>query len=116
MRVGDLDAAQAITLMATDFAATRETPTAQGNSLYCRGVLGHDAPLLLTAAERYDRAGRPLLQAMALESAGAAHAEAGDLDRARAALTSAIRVYTGLGARADAARAEAALSGGACPS
>jgi tetratricopeptide (TPR) repeat protein len=116
MRVGDLNTAQAITTQATDFAATWETPSVQGNSLYCRGVLGHDAPLLLAAAERYERAGRPLLRAKALESAAAAHADAGVLDRARVALTSAIRVYTWLGARADVARTEAALGGGICPS
>jgi tetratricopeptide (TPR) repeat protein len=115
VRVGDLSTAQAITTQATDFAATWETPSVQGNSLYCRGVLGHDAPLLLTAAERYERAGRPLLRAKALESAAAAHADAGDLDQARAALTSAIRVYTWLGASVDVARTQAALDRAGAP-
>jgi tetratricopeptide (TPR) repeat protein len=115
MRVGDLDTAQAITMRAVDFAADLETPSAQGNSLYCRGMLGQDAPLLLAAAGRYERASRPLLRAMALESAAAAHGEVGDGEGARAALASATRVYTLLGALADAARTKPAVKTAGAP-
>ncbi|MGH3253434.1 MAG: hypothetical protein ACRDOI_45445, partial [Trebonia sp.] len=108
MRIGDLSTAQALVTKATDFAATGETDYIQGNALYCQGLLGHDAPLLLAAAEGYERASRPLLRARALEGAASAHAAADDGERARAALASAIQVYSWLGASVDAARTKAA--------
>jgi tetratricopeptide (TPR) repeat protein len=112
---GDLGTARALTTQATEFAATSETPSVQGNALYCRGLLGHDAPLLLAAAERYQRANRPLMRAKALESAAPAHADACDGERARAALASATQIYSWLGASVDAARTKAASEVGPPP-
>ena len=66
---GDLSTAQALAGHAAALAAGSEIPHRQANALYCRGLLDHDAPRLLAAAERYDDAGRPLLRAKALEAA-----------------------------------------------
>jgi len=109
VRIGDLGTAQALVREATDFAATRGTPSVRGNALYCRGLLGHDASLLLAAAEEYEQASRPLLRAGALEGAASAHADAGDWEQARAVLASAIQLYSWLGASVDVARTRAAF-------
>jgi tetratricopeptide (TPR) repeat protein len=109
MRIGDRSTAQALTTQAADFAVPSETPFVQGNSLYCKGLLGHDAPLLLAAAEQYRRASRPLFQAKALEGAAAAYARVGAAEQAQAALTSATEIYGWLGVPAAAARTQAAF-------
>jgi tetratricopeptide (TPR) repeat protein len=109
MRIGDLGTAQALTMQAADFAAPAEAPSVQGTSLYCQGMLGHDAPLLLAAAEQYRRASRPLFRAKALEGAAAAYVRGGGAEQARAALTSATEIYNWLGAPAAAARTQAAF-------
>jgi tetratricopeptide (TPR) repeat protein len=109
MRIGDLDTAQALATQAADFATPSETPFVQANSLYCQGMLAHDASLLLTAAEQYRRASRPLFQAKALEGAAAAYARVGAAEQAQAALTSATEIYNWLGAPAAAARMQAAF-------
>ena len=61
-KTGDLSTAQALAGHAAALAAESEIPHRQANALYCRGLLDHDAPRLLAAAERYGDAGRPLLQ------------------------------------------------------
>ena len=104
---GDPTTAQALAGHAATLAAESEIPHRQANALYCRGLLDHDAPRLLAAAERYDDAGRPLLQAKALEAAAGEFVGTGDRDRARGAFTRAVEVYTCLGAAADAARLQA---------
>jgi hypothetical protein len=109
MRIGDLDTAQALTRQAKDFATPSETPFVQGNSLYCQGMLDHEAALLLAAAEQYRCAGRPLFRAKALEGAASAYARVGDEKQARAALTNAAEIYNWLGAPAAAARMQAAF-------
>ena len=104
---GDLGTAQALAGQAAALAAESEIPHRQANALYCRGLLDHDAARLLAAAERYDDAGRPLLQAKALEAAAGHFVDADDRDQARAAFTRAVEVYTSLGAAADVARLQA---------
>ena len=104
---GDLGTAQALAGHAAALAAESEIPHRQANALYCRGLLDHDAPRLLAAAERYDDAGRPLLSAKALEAAAGEFVDAGDRGQARAAFTRAVEVYTSLGAAADVARLQA---------
>jgi hypothetical protein len=101
---GDLATAQALADRAGALAAGSEIPHRQGNALYCRGLLDHDAPRLRAAAEHYDTAGRPLLRAKALEAAG--HF-IDDRSQAQAAVTRAVEIYTGLGAAADVARLQA---------
>jgi len=104
---GDLATAQTLAGRADALGAESEIPHRQANALYCRGLLDHDAPRLLAAAERYDEAGRPLLTAKALEASAGHFVDADDRDRARAAFTRAVEVYTSLGAAADVARLQA---------
>jgi DNA-binding CsgD family transcriptional regulator/tetratricopeptide (TPR) repeat protein len=104
---GDLGTAQALAGQAAMLAAESDIPHRQANALYCRGLLDHDAPRLLAAAERYDEAGRPLLRAKALEAAAEHFVDTGDRGQARDAFTRAVEVYTSLGAAADVARVQA---------
>jgi DNA-binding CsgD family transcriptional regulator len=106
---GDLDTARTLAGRAAALAAESEIPHRQANALYCRGLVDHDASRLLTAADRYDDAGRPLLRAKALEAAAGQFVEAGDRGQARAAFTGAVEVYTSLGSAADIARLQAAF-------
>ena len=107
MRIGDIGTAQSLTGHAAALAAESEIPHRQANALYCRGLLDHDASSLLTAAERYDQAGRPLLRAQALEAAAEEFIRSGDRGQARAAFTRAVEVYGSLGAAADVAKLQA---------
>jgi DNA-binding CsgD family transcriptional regulator/tetratricopeptide (TPR) repeat protein len=109
IQTGDLSTAQALAGQADTLAAGSEIPHRQANALYCRSLLDHDAPGLLAAAERYADAGRPLLRAKALEAAAREFLSADERAEARAAFTSAVEVYTSLGAAADVARLQAAF-------
>jgi DNA-binding CsgD family transcriptional regulator len=104
---GELSTARACTGHATTLAAGSDIPHRQANALYCRGLLDHEAPRLLAAAEAYGEAGRPLLRAKALEAAADEFVDIGERSQARAAFTQAVEVYMGLGAAADAARLQA---------
>ncbi|MGE5289179.1 MAG: ATP-binding protein [Micromonosporaceae bacterium] len=106
-KTGDLGTAHALTNDAAALAADSEIPHRQANALYCRGLLEHDATRLLTAAERYCEASRPLPTAKALEAAAGEFVSAGDRDQARAAFTRAVEIYTSLGAAMHAARLQA---------
>ena len=108
-QTGDLGSARDLAGQAAVLAAGSEILHRQANELYCRGLLDHDASRLLTAAERYDEAGLPLMKAKALEAAAGHFADAGDRGQARAALTAAVKVYTSLGAAADVSRLQAAF-------
>ena len=81
--------------------------TCQANALFCRGLLDRDAARLLAAAARYQDASRPLRQAKALEAAAGHFVDADNWTQARAAFTTAVDVYTSLGAAADVARLQA---------
>ena len=104
---GDLGTAQALAGQTAALAAESEIPHRQANALYCRGLLDHDAPRLLAAAERYDDADRPLLRAKALEAAAGEFVDADDRSQAREAFTQAVEVYAALGAAADISRVQA---------
>jgi DNA-binding CsgD family transcriptional regulator len=106
-QTGDAAAAKALAGHAAALAADSEIPHRQANALYCRALLDHDAARLLTAAERYTQAGRPLLSAKALEAAAGVFLDTGDRDQARGAFTRAGDIYTSLGAATDAARLQA---------
>ena len=106
---GDLTAAEKLAGHAVGLAAGSETPHRQANALYCRGMLEHDTDSLLTAAERYADAGRPLLSAKALEAAATEFLHDGDRDKARAAFIQAVEIYTSLGAAADLSRLQASF-------
>jgi DNA-binding CsgD family transcriptional regulator/uncharacterized membrane protein len=107
IETGDLSTAQALAGHAAALATESEIPHRQANALYCRGLLDHDGPRLLAAAELYDDASRPLLKAKALEAAAGEFVSSGDRGQARAAFTQAVEVYNALGAAADAARLQA---------
>jgi DNA-binding CsgD family transcriptional regulator/tetratricopeptide (TPR) repeat protein len=104
---GALDTARALAGHAAALAAGEEIPHRQANALYCRAVLERDAARLLTAAERYGDAGRPLPCAKALEAAAGEFLSAGDRHQARAAFIRAMEIYTSLGAESDVARLQA---------
>jgi DNA-binding CsgD family transcriptional regulator/tetratricopeptide (TPR) repeat protein len=106
---GDLSTTKGLAARADALAAGSEIPHRQANALYCRGLLGHDASLLLAAAERYERAGRPLPRAKALDAAAGELIAAGDREHARTAFTEAVEVYGALGAAVDVARLKAAF-------
>jgi DNA-binding CsgD family transcriptional regulator len=105
--VGDQATAKTLAGHTDALAAGSEIPHRQANALYCRGLLDLDAPRLLAAAERYQEAGRPLQRAKALEAAAGHFVDADDKTQARAAFTTAVDVYTSLGAAADIARLQA---------
>jgi DNA-binding CsgD family transcriptional regulator len=106
---GDLTAAKKLAGHAVALAAGSEIPHRQANALYCRGMLEHDTNGLLTAAERYADAGRPLLSAKALEAAATEFLRGEDRDQARAAFIQAVEIYTSLGAAADISRLQASF-------
>jgi DNA-binding CsgD family transcriptional regulator/tetratricopeptide (TPR) repeat protein len=106
-QLGDHDAARARAGHAATLAAGSAIPHRQATALFCSGLLDHDPARLLEAAERYERAGRKLLSAKALEAAAGDFVEADDRDRARAAFTRAVEVYAALGAVTDVARLQA---------
>jgi DNA-binding CsgD family transcriptional regulator len=103
-KTGDLGTAKALAGHAAALAGESEIPHRQANALYCGGLLDHDAPRLLVAAERYADASRPLLSAKALEAAAGDFICTGDRAQARAAFTKAVEIYTSLGAATDVAR------------
>jgi tetratricopeptide (TPR) repeat protein/DNA-binding XRE family transcriptional regulator len=104
---GDLDTAQTLAGHAADLAAGSQTPHRQASALHCRGLLEHNAAALLTAAERYADAIRPLLAAKALEAATEEFLRTEDRGQARAASIRAADIYTSLDALADTARLQA---------
>ena len=107
VQLGDLSTAQAIARRTAAYAAASGIPHCQADALYCRGLLDRDACQLLTAADRYGDATRPLQQAKALEAAARELVSTGDLSQARAAFTRAVDAYTALGAAADIDRLQA---------
>ncbi len=106
-KIGDIGTAKALAGHAVALAAASQIPHRQANALYCGGLLDHDATRLLSAAERYRDAARPLLGAKALEAAAGAFVDDGDRDQARAAFTRAADAYATLGAASDVAQLRA---------
>jgi DNA-binding NarL/FixJ family response regulator len=106
-KVGDRAAAQALADRAVELAHDTEIPHREATALFCLGLVDQDAGNLLGAAERYHDALRPLPGAKALEAAAGTFVDHGDRDRARAAFTRAVDVYSSLGATRDVARLQA---------
>jgi len=103
---GDRSTVRALAVRAEAVAAGSTIPHQRANALYCRGVLEQDAALLLTAADRYGDAGRPLSCAKALEAA-ANFFRAGKRHQAGAVIDRAVEIYTSLGATTDVIRLQA---------
>jgi tetratricopeptide (TPR) repeat protein len=99
-RMGNENLAQNLAKLASELAASSEIPRRLATALYCSGLADGDPSRLLTAADRYGSAGRPLSQARALEAAAWEFAHVGERDRSQAALASAQQIYTRLGAAA----------------
>ncbi|HET7015054.1 MAG TPA: AAA family ATPase [Streptosporangiaceae bacterium] len=104
---GEVGTAKTLVGHAEALASGSEIPHRQANALYCRGLLEHDPAVLVSAAERYEKAGRPLMRARALEAAAGEYLRVGDRDEGRSAFTQAVDVYDSLGAAADVAMLQA---------
>jgi DNA-binding NarL/FixJ family response regulator len=87
--------------------ATRETKSAaiQGTAALCRGMADGDVDRLMAAVPAYRQAGRPLYQAHAYENAAVLLAKNHRRSQARAALSTAVELYSGFDATWDAGRA-----------
>jgi DNA-binding CsgD family transcriptional regulator len=111
-----LAAGDAATVAAAAGAAEQEgarepLPVKAAAADVCRGLAAGDPAPLLAAAAYYQRVGRPLDWAHALEDAAVLLAGRGDLAAARAAFRDAARAYQDLGADWDLRRADARLRG-----
>jgi DNA-binding CsgD family transcriptional regulator/tetratricopeptide (TPR) repeat protein len=109
LSLGEHATAAVLTARAETFPGVGDSPRRQAMALHCRGLLDADPTLLLEAAERYERAVRPLPRAQALEAAAGLLAAGGDVKAARAAFDQAFDIYTGLGATWDLTRLRAAF-------
>jgi DNA-binding CsgD family transcriptional regulator/tetratricopeptide (TPR) repeat protein len=107
LSVGDLPAARDVARRAEAVAGSSGVPHRQAVGPHCRGLLDNDPVRLAEAAERYRAAGRVLPRAQALEAAGVALAERGDLAGARTRFTDAFTLYSSLNAGWDLARTQA---------
>jgi DNA-binding CsgD family transcriptional regulator len=108
---GEAATARAAAEAAAADAAEMGLAVATAASDVCQGVVKSDPGPLLSAAEYYRVAGRPLGRAQALEEAAALLAGQGDAAAARQALADAAAVYQGLGAVFDLRRMDARLRG-----
>jgi DNA-binding CsgD family transcriptional regulator len=106
---GDAETAAAAAQAAVSDAAVDRVPTNVAVADQCRGLLAGDPAPVLTAAEYFEQAGRPLERAQALEDAAVLSAAHNDFTAARQALTAATAVYNSLGAEWDVRRAAARL-------
>lgn len=104
---GELDVAHTALARAEELARLSDVPRRIAAALHCRGLLRQDPDELAAAAAGYLTAGRPLPRAQALEAAGVALAEKGDLLGARRHFTDAFAGYAALGASWDLSRLQA---------
>jgi len=91
------------------YAADRQGPALHRSAGFATAILDSDPGKLLTVADAYATAGRPLLEAQAREHAAEALATAGRGQEARTLLDAAQSRYAELDASWDAARADARL-------
>jgi len=104
---GDLDLARDLLRRAEKGAGDSKIHHWRAVVLHCRGLVERDAGALVTAAELYELASRPLPRAQALEAAGMVCADADDIAAARTHFTGAYTVYSELAADWDVARLQA---------
>jgi DNA-binding CsgD family transcriptional regulator/tetratricopeptide (TPR) repeat protein len=105
--VNDQAAARDVVARAEAIAEASNLSHMQAVAAHCRGLFEHDPARLLRAAEHYETARRPLPRAQALEAAGVAFADGGDIASARQQFTDAFSLYADLGADWDLARTQA---------
>ncbi len=92
-----------------DGARRCQVPSATGAALRCRGLVGGDPDVLLTAVQTYRQLSPTIELAFACEDAGAALCRAGRASEAVSILDEALDFYLRAGAQRGAARVEAAL-------
>jgi DNA-binding CsgD family transcriptional regulator len=107
--VGDRDRAWYLAETTRELAAADPVDSLRGTALVCQGLAADDPAPLLAAADAFRRAGRPLFEAYGYENAAVLLAKRSEVTPARAALTSALALYTALDAGWDGARAAARL-------
>jgi DNA-binding CsgD family transcriptional regulator len=105
--VGDVHRARTLASRAEALAELSEVFHRKAIGLHCRGLVDNDTAKLIEAAEQYEKAGRPLPRAQALEAAGVGFAKCNDVSAARNAFTEAYEAYSTLGADWDLARLQA---------
>ncbi|MEN3307497.1 MAG: hypothetical protein V7603_3699, partial [Micromonosporaceae bacterium] len=105
--VGERDVAAGLVKRAEDMARVSNVPHWQAVAPHCRGLLDNDPQPLLNAADCYEASGRLLPRAQALEAAGVALADRGDIAGARGRFSDAFALYETLGASWDLARTQA---------
>jgi DNA-binding CsgD family transcriptional regulator len=103
----DAQAARTVVDLAETVADSSEVPHRRALAPHCRGLVDRDPVRLVRAADLYQAAGRPLPRAQALEAAGVALAELGDVAGARTRFGEAFSLYSDLGAGWDLARTQA---------
>jgi len=107
VKTGDTTTARSVAGQAAALAEGSQIPHRQAIALYCNGMVDRDAGTLLSAAQWYADAGRPLPRAKALEAAAECLVLAGERSAARQAFEQAVEVYEFLGAEADLNRVQA---------
>ncbi|HEV7898860.1 MAG TPA: AAA family ATPase [Planosporangium sp.] len=108
---GERSRARTIADALSRIAAHHRAPHVRATVALCRGVAEADPTLLLTAAQTFGEAGRPLYEGYAYEEAADVLAATGSVAQARTALDAAIGCYQRLGAAWDLDRAQARLRG-----
>jgi len=109
LATGDRETAEAAARVAAADGKGDPKPYQVAMADYCRGLVTGDPVLVLSAAEYFREAGRPLRRAEALEDAAALEAERGELAAAEGHLADAVGIYATLGAAWDIERAGARL-------
>ncbi len=109
--VGDRGIADILVAQAEEAAEGSDVPHRKAIAAHCRGLLDNDPEPLALAADHYHTAGRMLPRAQALEAAGVALAERGDVAGARTRFTDAFELYESLSAGWDLARTQATFRG-----
>jgi tetratricopeptide (TPR) repeat protein len=107
--IDDRCAARRLVDQAEALAPASAAPYRHAIASHCRGLFDQDPDLLMEAAERYRTAGRLLPRAQALEAAGAALANQGEIAGAVANCGEAESLYAGLRASRDVTRIRAAV-------
>lgn len=98
--------AERVTVEVEELASREDLPRLRALALHCRGLVAHDAEMLLRSTEAYRSSPRPLPLAAALEDAGVHLGGAGRIKEAWHLLEEALALYGDLDAARDVARVE----------
>ncbi len=99
LRLGDTDTAvRALEMCETEAHRERVPARAAAAAARCHGLIHADPEEILAVARHYERIGRPVEMAQALEDAAVLLADAGRAEQARAVADLAINQYEALGA------------------